>query len=584
MGQFFKMMFATILGVLVLLVLFIFLVIGLASVSMQKEHVEVKEKSILHIKLTQPIEDIDLSNPFSDLDFSNINNQQPALREITEELKRAQSDSKITGIFIDMSSVASGLANLDELRNAIVDFKKSKKFVIAYAESFTTGAYYLASAADKIYLNPQGEVDFKGLHTELMFFKGTLEKLEVEPQVIRHGKFKSAIEPFILDKMSDENRAQLASLIDDIWKNILENISASRKISYDNLKLIADSLSAQTAQQAMDLRLVDKLVYYDQVEAELISKSGIGEKDKINFISLAKYHNALKPETKAGKDKVAVIYASGEIVSGKGKPDQIGSATLSELIRKARKDEKIKAIVLRINSPGGDALASEVIWRETMLAQKEKPLIVSMGNYAASGGYYIACAADTIVAQDGTLTGSIGVFGLLYNAKNLLNNKLGITTDTYKTSPYADIGTISRPLTSSERNILQNSVERIYGTFTKRVSDGRGITVAEVDSIGQGRVWSAEDAKQIGLVDVIGGLEDAISIAAVKAKLTDYKVKEYPEKKEPLQQLLEDLKGDNETKILEKTLGEDYKYVKAFKSLKNSTGVQARVVYNITID
>lgn len=584
MGQFFKMMFASMLGILVLIVLFIFLIGGLISASMQKEVVEVKNNSVLHLKLSQGIEDRVQNDPFSNFDFKGITKEQPGLYEIIQLLHKAETDTKITGVFIDMSSVSSGFANIQELRNAIVDFKKSKKFVIAYAESFTTGAYYLASAADKIYLNPMGEVDFKGLHTELMFFKGTLEKLEIEPEIIRHGKFKSAVEPYILDRMSDENRAQLASLIDDLWENVLDNISRSRKISFENLQGIADSLSAQTAQQAKDLRLVDQVAYYDEVENDLKKKSGIADKDKINFVSVNDYYNSITKETAFGKDKVAVIYASGAIVSGKGQNDEIGSATLCEQIRKARRDDNIKAIVLRINSPGGDALASEVIWRETMLAKKEKPFIVSMGNYAASGGYYIACAADTIVAQRGTITGSIGVFGLLFNAKNLLNNKLGVTTDTYKTATYADLGTISRPLTAAERNIMQNSVERVYGTFTQRVSDGRHMAVADVDSIGQGRVWSSEDAKEIGLVDVLGGLEDAIAIAASHAKLTDYKVKEYPEKKEPLQQILEDLKGDNETRILEKTFGEEYKYLKTFQSLKNAKGIQARIFYDVTVE
>lgn len=584
MGQFFKMMFASMLGILVLVILFIFLIGGLISVSMQKEVVEIKANSILHLKLKQGLEDRVQNDPFSNLDFKGIANEQPGLYDIIQLLHKAETDKKIEGVFIDMSSVSSGFANLQELRNAVVDFKKSKKFVVAYAESYSTGAYYLASAADKIYLNPQGDVDLKGLHAELMFFKGTLDKLEVEPEVIRHGKFKSAIEPYILDKMSDENRAQLASLIDDLWNNVLDNISRSRKIGYDNLKMMSDSLSAQTAYQARDLRLVDQIAYYDEVETELRKKSNVGDKDKINFVSVNDYYNSFPKESAFGKDKVAVIYASGTIVSGKGQNDEIGSATLCEQIRKARKDDKVKAIVLRINSPGGDALASEVIWRETLLAKQEKPFIVSMGNYAASGGYYIACAADTIVAQRGTITGSIGVFGLLFNAKNLLNNKLGITTDTYKTSPYADLGTISRPLTAAERNIMQNSVERVYGTFTKRVSDGRALTVANVDSIGQGRVWSSDDAKEIGLVDMLGGLNDAIAIAAAKAKITDYKVKEYPEKKEPLQQIIEDLKGDNETKILEKTLGEEYKYVKAFQSIKNSKGIQARIFYDVLVD
>ncbi|MBK7853669.1 MAG: S49 family peptidase [Bacteroidetes bacterium] len=311
------MMFASMLGFLILIILFVFLIGGLISASMQKEVVEVKANSILHLKLKQGLEDRVENDPFSNLDFKGIAKEQPGLFEIIQLLEKAESDNNIKGVFIDMSSVSSGFANLQELRNAVVDFKKSKKFVIAYGESYSTGAYYLASAADKIYLNPTGEVDLKGLHAELMFFKGTLEKLEIEPEVIRHGKFKSAVEPFILDKMSDENRAQLASLIDDLWHNVLDNVSHSRKIGYESLKMIADSLSAQTAQQAKDLRLIDQIAYYDEVEAELRKKSGIEEKDKISFVSVNEYYDSHPKESTFGKDKVAVIYASGTIVGGK---------------------------------------------------------------------------------------------------------------------------------------------------------------------------------------------------------------------------------------------------------------------------
>lgn len=576
-------MFASMLGVVLLFVIIFFALMGIISMSMQKEKVTLKEKSILRINFSMPIKDRSSDNPFENLDITSFKTStQPGLIDMVREIENAASDKNISGIFIDVAQVRSGYASLEELRNALIEFKKSKKFIIAYAEYYSAGAYYLASTADKIYMHPEGLIDFKGQAAQLMFIKGTLDKLEIEPQVIRHGKFKSAVEPYILDKMSDENRQQIGTLINDLWNNMLNQIAASRSIEPSELEIIADSFASQNAKRSLELKLIDGIAYYDEVDKVLHEKSGTAGSDKLNFISLKKYKDAPDAdEKKYTKDKIAVIYAQGDIVDGKGEDDEVGSEPVAEAIRKARLDKNVKAIVLRINSPGGSAMASDVIWRETVLAKKEKPFIVSMGDLAASGGYYVSCAADTIVAQPGTITGSIGVFGLILNYKNLLNNKLGITFDTYKTGPYSDLGTPTRPLTAAERNIIQNMIEEIYGTFIKHVSEGRNISVADVDSIGQGRVWSAISAKQLKLVDVFGGLNDAIKIAAKKAGLDNYKLRELPEQKEPLEKLLSDLSGNDDAMVLEKYLGSDARYIEFIMRLKKQQGIQAWFPYEI---
>jgi len=574
-------------GIILLTLIFFFVIGAIVGSAFKKEVVSVKPNSVLKIELNHPITERGENNPFKDINFSNLRaNVQPGLADIVRDIDKAAQDDKISGIYLDMNNLIAGYATVEELRNALIKFKKSKKFIIAYAEGYSTKSYYLATVADKIYLHPQGAVDFKGLFTQLMFFKGALEKLEIEPEIIRHGKFKSAIEPFILDKMSDENRKQIASFVDDIWGNILEGISHERGIETTTLKAIADSLSAENANDALRLKLVDKLCYQDELDNIIADKTTMDNKEKANFISLAKYNDV--PEGKTGKkfstEKVAVIYAAGEIVSGKGNDDEVGSETVAEAIRKAREDKNVKAIVLRVNSPGGSALASDVIWRETKLAKEKKPFVVSMGDLAASGGYYISCMADTIVAQHNTITGSIGVFGLLMNAQKLLNNKLGLTFDTYKTSPYADLGLPTRPLTDMERAKMQNSVEEVYDVFTKRVAEGRKISQADVDSIGQGRVWSAVDAKGIKLVDVYGGLTDAIEIAARMAKLDNYRIKELPEQKEPLQEIMEDISGENAKVKLPAMLQEGYSLIESLKNMTSKDKIQARLPFGITLE
>jgi len=572
-------------GLVALFFLFLFIISMMVS-SIQKEEVALSKSSILHLELNQALKERTSKNPFEDFNFADFSsNQQLGLNDILTTISRAAKDDKIKGIYIDIPVLTGGMASVEEIRNALIDFKKSGKFIFSFADYYSQGSYYLASVSDKIFLNPEGQVMINGLASQLMFFKGTFEKLEIEPQVIRHGKFKSAIEPFILDKMSDENRAQIAAFVDPIWKHLSDEICKARKIDPAVFKNMVDSMQLQSAADAKRLNIVDELAYYDEFTAQLSRKIGLKSDKDLPLISLRKYNKT--PNKNAGKfsmDKIAVIYAVGDIGNGNGDDESIGSDKLSAAIRKARLDNKIKAIVMRVNSPGGDALASEEIWREVMLAKKAKPFIVSMGDLAASGGYYISCAADKIVSQPNTLTGSIGVFGILFNAEKMLKNKLGVTTDVYKTNPHTDMGSIARPLSSTETLLLQNEVNRIYDLFTKRVAQGRKLSQAQVDSIGQGRVWSGLNALQIGLTDTIGGIETAIAIAAKQAKLTDYRLIELPTQKDPLQEIVNDISAEAKVKIMKEETGDSYSYLKAAKDILKLKGVQALSPYNVVFN
>ena len=591
MKQFFKIFFASMLGFIigiVLLVFIFFVVVSAAVSSMSNKEITVEKSSLLHITLKAPLEERSSSNPLESFDFSNFSsNKQPGLNDIVSNIDKAANDDNIKGIYIDVSSVQGGIASMEEIRNAILRFKKkSGKFVYAWSESYSQGAYYLASAANKIYLNPEGSIELKGLNAEVMFYKGLLEKLEIEPQIIRHGKFKSAVEPFILDKMSNENRAQVATFVDAIWNHLTLKIAESRGLPHANIKLIADSLLAQNADDALRLKLIDKLAYKDEFIADVNTKLGVSKTEKLALVSIGKYtHSNDSKKKKFTTDRIAVIYANGSINSGEGDENNIGSTGLSKTIRDARNDDKVKAIVLRVNSPGGDALASEVIWREVKLASAVKPTIVSMGDVAASGGYYISCAANKIVAQPNTITGSIGVFGLLFNGEKMLKNKLGITTDRYKTGVYTDMGSFTRPITPAETNIIQKDVNRIYDTFTKRVSEGRKIAQADVDSIGQGRVWSGVDALSLRLVDTLGGMNDAIAIAARMAKLDNYRVKEMPEVKEPIQKIMEEMSEEVHVRFMKQQLTpEQFKLIQASQTILKLKGVQSIMMIDLPIE
>ncbi len=585
MKTFLKNVLSTIVGVVLSVVVVVLLFIGIISItisSFDNKESKVDPNSILKIDLTSSIVERASDNPFENLSFTNTDPQKELeLKSVLDNIEKAKIDDRIKGIYLSSPFVNAGLSQTEEIRNKLLDFKKSEKFIISYAENYSQNGYYLSSVADEIYLNPEGVFQLKGLSAQVMFFKGLLEKLDIQAQVIRHGKFKSAIEPFTLDKMSKANREQISLLLTTISDNILDSIASQRRLTLSRVEELADNLELNTAENCLENNLVDALIYQDELENKL--KSILGEEEKLKLISLTKYKNAkVKKEGKISRDKIAIIYATGEINSGKGNLKSIGSETTAKAIKKAREDEKVKAIVLRVNSPGGSALASDVIWRETILAKAKKPFVISMGDVAASGGYYISCAADTIVANPTTITGSIGVFGLIPNLQQFYKNKLGITLDTVNTHKYADMG-VNRALSSFERAKIKEVIEDIYSTFISHVAEGRDMSTAVVNDIGQGRVWSGYDAKQRGLVDVLGGLETAIDIAAELAKLSDYRIVSLPKKEDPLETFIKEMTGE-ESKYIANYLGVDSKFVKSVENLLKGDKIQARMPFILEIN
>jgi protease IV len=585
MKEFFKYFLATIFGIIVVNVIFfvVFMII-VASFSGKDNEVTIEPTSVLHIQLNYPIAERTSDNPFENISFGSFkSNTNLGLNDILRNIKKAKEDSNIKGIYLDVSELQSSPATVEEIRDALMKFRESGKFILAYSDYYSQGAYYLSSCANKVYVNPQGTVEWKGLQAENMFFKGALDKLGIEPEVIRHGKFKSAVEPFILDKMSPANKEQTLTYVGAIWNYILKGVSEQRKIAIDSLNLYADSLSIKNAESALKLKFIDGIKYYDEILDELSSLSATPAGKELALVEMKNYKKVAGINKTGKKSKIALIYATGEIDMGEGDSQTIGSEGLSAVIRKARKDTSIKAVVLRVNSPGGSALASDVIWREVVLCKKVKPVIVSMGDVAASGGYYISCPADVIVCDHTTITGSIGVFGLLWNGQKLLNDKLGITFDNVQTNANSGIGSMYRPMTAGERANIQQEVENVYDVFLSHVAEGRKIEKNNVDSIGQGRVWSGDNAKEIGLIDEFGGVERAIEIAKEKAGLKNARVIELPEKLPFFEQIMKEMKENASVSALQKELGPTYRYYKSLKTLTGISGIQARMMYDVYI-
>lgn len=589
MKQFFKYVFATVVGVVFSSILIFIIFLGIitamvSSIGSDKE-VSVKDNSIMKVSLSYPISERTSKNPFqSGFPFSDINKERIGLDDILARISMAKEDNKIKGIYLDLGMITSSFATLEEIREALIDFKSDGKFILSYSEIYSQSAYYLASTADSIFLNPEGILEFSGLASQSMFFKGTLEKLGVEAQVIKVGTYKSAVEPFILDKMSEQNREQVSSFLGSIYDHFLLGVSASRNIPIDTLRAIANELRVQNAEDAVNTKLADGLKYKDEIISDLKTRLNIKKDKELNVVSIEKYNNPDAKTKSSSKDRIAIIYANGDIISGEGSDEQIGSEKISRAIRKVREDKKVKAVVLRVNSPGGSALASDVIWREVKLTKEVKPIMVSMGDVAASGGYYIACAADSIFAQPNTITGSIGVFGIIPNMENFFNSKLGITFDVVKTAEFADLGNVSRPLTASERSIIQQQVNRIYHTFTQKVADGRKLDRTYVDSVGQGRVWTGAQALELGLVDRLGSIEDAIKAAAKKAEIEDYKIVTYPSVTDPFQAILGNFGTNMNVWFMKREMADAYPYYKQAKQILEQSGIQARIPYTISIN
>jgi protease IV len=600
----FASMLGTFLAFLLAAVLFVVIIAALIGSASNTEHVEVKNNSVLHLKLDSPIVDRGSESDFNFNTTTFESETSIGLNHFIADIERASSDEKIKGIFLELGNFSAPSSTILDVREALEAFKKSGKWIVAYSENYSQGGYFVASCADEVHLYPTGSFDWRGLNAELMFFKNMLDKLEIEAQVIRgpNNKFKSAVEPYMYDKMSDANREQMKTFIDDIWNVMLNKISTSRKLDVAQLNSAADSLSTVDPQNALRLKFIDRLSYRDEVLDNIRQKLGLpqettdaqeatdetksekeSEENDIPFVTLADYHKA-DAEGSLLKEQIAVVYAVGAIESGEGDDATIGSDRIAQALKEARENKKVKAIVLRVNSPGGSALASDVIWRETELIKKSgKPFVVSMGDYAASGGYYIACSADKIFANPTTITGSIGVFGVLPNMQRFFNNKLGITVDGYETNPHADYISLFKPLDDLEMKAMQQMVTTIYDDFTLKVAQGRNKTQAEIDSIGQGRVWSGEDAKTIGLVDEIGNLQAAIKAAAAMAGTTEYGVKEYPKMIDPFEQLMQDLTGQKQASALQEILGESYVAYREVHSLLRAKGPQMRMPFSVNI-
>ena len=589
MREFFKYVFATVLGVVLsfflIILVSILLIVGFVSSMESDKTVPVSDNSVLFMNLDQAIVERTPDDTFANLPIVGGSAEKSiGFNDLIRAVKNAKADDDIKCIYINVSSPNAGYATMTEVRNALLDFRKSGKKIIAYSEVYTQGAYYLASAADKVYLNPEGALEFKGLSSQVMFFKGALDKLGIEAQIIRVGNYKSAVEPFFTDKMSDKNREQVTAYLGGLYQTFLQGISATRKVDVASLHAMADDYKIQKPQDALDLKLVDGLKYKDQVLDELKSLSGKKPKNNLSAITINDYaRNVVNKKSESAKDKIAVIYANGDIIGGEGSDAQIGSERISRTIRKARMDSSIKAIVLRVNSPGGSALASDVIWREIILAKKVKPVIASFGDVAASGGYYIGCAADSIFVQPNTITGSIGVFGVIPNFQKLYNEKLGITFDGVKTGKYADIMSTDRPLTPGERLIIQTDVNRVYDGFITRVADGRKKSKSYIDSIAGGRVWVGTDAVRIGLADRTGSFNDAIVAAAKKGKVKEYKVVEYPEILDPLQSFIDNSSDKIRMYYAKQELGAHFYLYEQIKSTIVKSGVQTRMPFEIKV-
>lgn len=586
MLQFLKYVLATIIGMFLFFVVSVLILAGIGSMlSSGSDTTTVDANSVLKIDLNSTITETSTKDdPFTEI----LGNSDPkiGLTQIKEAIANAALDPNIKGISIKLENPMAGFAALEEVRSALIDFKKSGKFVNTYAEIMTEKAIYLASVADKSYINPAGGIEFNGLDSEVTFLKGMFDKLGVKPVIFRVGEFKSAVEPYFLKQMSPESKMQVSSYLNSIADRIYGQIAESKKMTRAEIDEILNKALIQSPADAVKYKILTNVGYEDEYEASIKKELGVKDSGKISYVKLGAYAKAKKFVKEGSRDnRIAVIVAEGEIFSGEGENGSIGSESFLKEIRKARKDKKIKAIVLRINSPGGSALASDVMWREIELTKKVKPVIASMGNVAASGGYYMAMGCDTIVAQPSTITGSIGIFGMLFNAQDLLNNKLGLTFDGVKTHEFADSPALTREMSDAEKMMIQNMVNRGYETFTSKAAMGRHMPIDKLKAIAGGRVWTGAQAKENGLVDVLGGIDDAIAIAAKKVKLKagDYQVKYYPYPKSDFEQIMSKINKSQEDAKVKEYLGAFAPLATEIKNLQRMDKLQAKLPYSFEI-
>lgn len=591
MKEFFKYVLATVTGIFIASTIGFFLLFAvvLTVIFSSEKQVVVDNNSLLVIDLDRQVVDRSPNDLFSNLNIPGfVSAKTIGLDEIKQSLDEAVNDSRIKGIYLKVSAFGGGMASAEEVRNMLLYFKeKSDKPVYAYGDDFDQKAYYVATVADKIVIHPMGSVDFRGLGGEMIFYKNLLEKIGVEVQVVRgpDNKFKAAVEPYMLEKMSDENREQQLVYMTSLWNRMLKGISETRNISPEKLNELADEvLTFKQGSDMVEAGLVDKTGFKDEVLDDLREITGIQAKKGVPIVSVADYAKTTQAHSfKLVRDKIAVIYLSGDIGVSLGSESIIGDEVGRE-IRKVRQDSTYKAIVLRVNSPGGAVFDSEIIWREVKLAAEEKTVVVSFGDVAASGGYYISCAADMIIAQPNTITGSIGIFAAIPNFGELLNNKLGITTDVVKTNKNSDLLTLTRSLTGYENELLQKYIAQGYDTFLSHVAEGRNMTKEQVDFIGQGRVWSGENAKEIGLIDDFGGLDDAVRLAAEIAGVEEYRTVSLPALPDPIEQLFKNATDNIRMRIIKSELGDKYRYYEYFKRATIYNGIYARMPYDIYVN
>ena len=582
-----KAFLSSCLGALTAIAAFFFLLFVFGSILVSAisadEKVVVGENSILHLELDGQINEMQQENPLAGLPVPGGDVRKIGLLQLKQVIADAKDNDRIRGIYLEVSQPMAGFSTLEEIRASLIDFRESGKWVIAYNEVLSEGAYYLSSAADKVYLNPQGDVEFNGLTLSIGFYKKLLDKLQIHPQIFRVGEFKSAVEPFLRENMSEENRLQLNALANGIYDYMLTKISGSRNIERQRLEEISDNMLVRDAASAVELGLVDSLLYLDELRGVLKDRVEIGEDEDLKFISYNDYRKSFSTY-KSSENEIAVIVAEGTIMPGDENQNEqvIAAETFIKEIRAAREDGGIKAIVLRVNSPGGEFKASDMIWREIELATKEKPVIASMSDYAASGGYYLAMACDTIVAQPHTITGSIGIFGIMFDLSDFFDEKLGITFDEVRTGEYGDTYTVTRPLTPAEKNIIQQNLEEYYDTFTRKAAEGRDVTQEQIERVASGRVWTGAQAEERNLVDILGGFNDAVRIAAGKAGVSDdYKVRYYPAPKNFFEELLMNLEENARAGTLKQELGEMYYWYEQAQKVQQFHGAQARMPFEL---
>jgi protease-4 len=583
--KFLRNLLAAIIGTLIAFAIMFFMFVFFISLVNTEETVTVDKNSVLELQMKFPVKDYTGNNEGDPFDV--LFEKAQGLDEILHAIKVAKEDDDIKGISINNNYMAAGISSTQAIRNALSDFKESGKFIYAFGDYYLQKDYYLASVADSIFLNPVGGMDFKGLSAEVLYFKDLQDKTGVKMEVIRHGKYKSAVEPFLSNEMSEANRIQISELINSIWNSIVSEISSDRGISEQDINIIADTLGGRKPEYAKASGLLDDIIYHDEYEKRLKQAVGTPVEDKLNYISLEDYTKISgKKKLQSGKDRIAVIFAQGNIIYGEGGPDAIGQGIINKAIIKARDDKSVKAIVLRVNSPGGSALTSDIIWREVEMAKKEKPVVVSMGDVAASGGYYISVGANRIFAEPTTITGSIGVFGIIPNINELAAN-IGINAEQVGTNKNSVDYSLFEPMSDEFRWFVKEGIEKTYDTFIAKVSEGRNMTIARADSLAQGRVWSGTEARELGLVDELGGLEDAIEAAAELANVDSYSIRKYPRYKTSFERFMEDFGGAgifNKELIIQEEIGREiYGMYKEIKSAMEQKGVQVRMPFTLTI-